>query len=196
MNGFVFFGSANSLLERIRKRVEAGAPRFLLVDLRRVTGVDSSAVVSFVKVVHLAEAAGFELVFTGASGRVRKQLERGGVAEAEGVVRFEPDLDRGLQWCEDRLLRVEGRDVRSRRGAVEEGPAEVGAGQVSPDGRATRSPVCRPACGPYLERVELPDGAVLIRQDEPPDDVFVIGVGPAQRGDGDGRAGSGCACGR
>jgi len=178
VNGFVFFGSANSLLERIRKRVEAGAPRFLLVDLRRVTGVDSSAVVSFVKVVHLAEAAGFELVFTGASDRVRKQLERGGVAEAEGVVRFEPDLDRGLQWCEDRLLRVEGPDVGTPDGgAVEEGPAEVGAGQVSPDGQGDALAGMPPGLRTYLERVELPDGAVLIRQDEPPDDVFVLESG-------------------
>ncbi len=38
VNGFVFFGSANRLLERIRKRVEAGALRFLVIDLRRVTG--------------------------------------------------------------------------------------------------------------------------------------------------------------
>jgi SulP family sulfate permease len=178
VNGFVFFGSANSLLERITKRVEAGAPRFLVVDLRRVTGVDSSAVVSFVKVVHLAEATGFELVFTGASDRVRKQLERGGMAEAEGVVRFEPDLDRGLQWCEDRLLRVEGPDVGTPDGgAVEEGPAEVGAGQVSPDGQGDALAGMPPGLRTYLERVELPDGAVLIRQDEPPDDVFVLESG-------------------
>jgi SulP family sulfate permease len=178
VNGFVFFGSANSLLERIRKRVEAGAPRFLLVDLRRVTGVDSSAVVSFVKVVHLAEAAGFELVFTGASDRVRRQLERGGVAEAEGVVRFEPDLDRGLQWCEDRLLRVAGPDVGTPDGgAVEEGPVEVGADQVSPDGEGDALAGMPPGLRTYLERVELPDGAVLIRQDEPPDDVFVLESG-------------------
>ena len=79
VNGFVFFGSANGLLERIRKRVEAGPLRFLVIDLRRVTGVDSSAVVTFLKVVHLAEASGFELVFTGVSEPVRKQLARGGV---------------------------------------------------------------------------------------------------------------------
>jgi SulP family sulfate permease len=30
---------------------------------------------------------------------------------------------------------------------------------------------------PYLERVELPHGTVLIRQDEPPDDVYVVGSG-------------------
>jgi sulfate permease, SulP family len=178
VNGFVFFGSANSLLERIRRRVESGALRFLLVDLRRVTGVDSSAVVSFVKVVHLAEAAGFELVFAGASDRVRKQLERGGVAEDEGVVRFEPDLDRGLQWCEDRLLRVGGSDVGTPEGgAAEEGRAHVGDDQVSRDGQGDALAGMPPGLRTYLERVELQDGAALIRQDEPPDDVFVLESG-------------------
>ena len=92
------------------QRVETEPPRFLVVDLRRVTGVDSSAVVSFVKVVHLAETTAFRLVFTGASEPVRRQLERGGVVASEGIVRFEPDLDRGLQWSEEGLLRVAGPD--------------------------------------------------------------------------------------
>ena len=160
VNGFVFFGSANSLLERIRKRVEAEPPRFLVVDLRRVTGVDSSAVVSFVKVVHLAESNGFELVFTGASDPVRRQLERGGVVESEGIVRFEPDLDRGLQRCEEGLL----------EGATAE-PLVVVDG--SSDGLAGMPPGLRT----YLERRELPEGTVLIRQDEQPDDVFVLESG-------------------
>jgi SulP family sulfate permease len=156
VNGFVFFGSANSLLERIRKRVEAGPLRFLVIDLRRVTGVDSSAVVAFVKVVHLAEASGFELVFTGVSEAVRKQLERGGMVASQ-VVRFEPDLDRGLQRCEEGLLRDEAVEA-----AEQDGDALAGM----PAGLR-----------PYLERVELPEGGVLIRQDEPPDDVYVVGSG-------------------
>ena len=105
VSGFVFFGSTNRLLERIRRRVEEDTPpRFLLIDLRRVTGVDSSAVVSFVKVLRLAEASGFEVVFTGTSDPVRAQLARGGVEETPGLVSFEPDLDRGLERCEDALL--------------------------------------------------------------------------------------------
>ena len=136
VNGFVFFGSANSLLERIRKRVEADPPRFLVVDLRRVTGVDSSAVVSFVKVVHLAKSNGFQLVFTGASDPVRRQLERGGVVEADGIVRFEPDLDRGLQWSEEGLLGVDGADGTALEGVpVGKGAVEAGTERVtSPDG--------------------------------------------------------------
>ncbi len=179
VNGFVFFGSANSLLERIRKRVETGPPRFLVVDLRRVTGVDSSAVVSFVKVVHLAETNGFELVFTGASDPVRKQLERGGVVVSEGIVRFEPDLDRGLQWSEEGLLRDAGPDGTVVEGVpVGNGAVEAGTERVtSPNGSSAALAGMPAGLRTYLERVTLPEGTVLIRQDEPPDDVFVLEAG-------------------
>jgi SulP family sulfate permease len=163
LNGFVFFGSANGLLERIRRRVEAAPLRFLVMDFQRVSGVDSSAVMSFVKVVHLAEANGFELVFTGASDLVREQLERGGVQACEGVVRFEPDLDRGLQRCEDVLL----------QGATEGAADPVTAPDVSTEALAGMPAGLRT----YLERESLPEGALLIRQDEPPDDVFVLESG-------------------
>ena len=39
VSGYVFFGMVSGLLERIRKRVEGGSLRYLLVDLRRVTGM-------------------------------------------------------------------------------------------------------------------------------------------------------------
>jgi len=153
VNGFLFFGSANGLLELIRKRVETDPPRFLVIDLRRVTGVDSSAVVAFVKVMHLAEASGFELVFTGASEAVRRQLARGGIVASE-VVRFEPDLDRGLQRCEEGLLREEAVQV------------------PEPDGDGMPS-----GLRAHLEHLELPDGTVLIHQGESPDDVYVLASG-------------------
>ncbi len=147
LNGFVFFGSANGLLERIRKRVEERPPRFLVIDLRRVTGVDSSAVVSFLKVTHLAEANGFELVLTGVSDPVRKQLERGG-AGASAVLRFEPDLDRGLQWCEERLLQVaEPEGVGSKAPSAPVRSRPVPTRWRPRTDRAACSPTCRPACG-------------------------------------------------
>jgi SulP family sulfate permease len=48
---------------------------------------------------------------------------------------------------------------------------------VSPDGQGDALAGMPPGLRTYLERVELPDGAVLIRQDEPPDDVFVLESG-------------------
>jgi SulP family sulfate permease len=158
VRGFVFFGTASGLLERIRRRVETGPIRFLLVDLQRVTGMDASAVLSFRKVAQLAEADAFELVFAGAPERVEAQLRRGGVVPSDGIVRFEPDLDRGLQRCEDALL----------------GDAPpVSAGDGSTDGLAGL-----PAhLMPYLERTSLPEGTVLIHQGAPPEDLFVLESG-------------------
>jgi SulP family sulfate permease len=156
VNGFLFFGSANGLLELIRKRAETDPPRFLVIDLRRVTGVDSSAVVAFVKAMHLAEASGFELVLTGASEAVRRQLARGGIVASE-LVRFEPDLDRGLQRCEEGLLRDEAVQVPEPDG---DGLAGMPSGLRA-----------------HLEHIELPDGTVLIHQGESPDDVYVLASG-------------------
>jgi SulP family sulfate permease len=161
VNGFVFFGSANHLLEQIRARVEGAAPpRFLVIDLRRVTGVDSSAVASFVKALSVAEAAGTEVVFTGASDPVRAQLARGGVDEVEGLVSFEPDLDHGLQRCEDALLSAP--DLTE---AIAEHPA----------GR--RLDGLPPGLAAHLERVSVPEGTVLLHQDEPPGDIYVLESG-------------------
>jgi SulP family sulfate permease len=157
--GFVFFGTASGLLDRIRTRVGSGPLRFLVVDLRRVTGMDASAVLSFRKVAQIAEADGFELVFAGAPSRVEDQLRRGGVVAADGIIRFDPDLDRGLQHCEDRLL---------HDAAPASSPADPSA-----DGLAGLPPHLQP----YLERVSLPEGAVLIRQGDPPDDMYVLESG-------------------
>jgi sulfate permease, SulP family len=160
VSGFVFFGSTNRLLERIRRRVEETTPpRFLVIDLRRVTGVDSSVVVSFVKVLRLAEASGSEVIFTAASDLVRAQLARGGVVESEGLVSFEPDLDRGLQRCEDALLFAPG---------LAEAVAEHPAGGT--DGLP-------PGLAAHLERVSLEAGEVLLHQDDPPGDIYVLESG-------------------
>lgn len=155
LNGFVFFGTVSGLLERIRKRVERGDLRYLLVDFRRATGIDSSTVMSFRKVAQLAEADGFELILTDVPEPVAKQFERGGVVEAVGIVRFEQDMDRGLQRCEDGLLEgaeVDGVSVEALAGLP-------------------------PTCGPYFERMPVDEGVTLIRQGEDPDDVYVLESG-------------------
>jgi SulP family sulfate permease len=161
VSGFVFFGSTNRLLEKVRARMERGSPpRFLVIDLRRVTGVDSSAVVSFTKVIGLAEAAGSQIVFTGASEPVRAQLGRGGVGETEGLVAFDPDLDHGLQRCEDALLSAP---------SLDEAKAEHPAASP-PDGLP-------PGLAAHLERISVAAGTVLIHQDELPGDIYVLASG-------------------
>jgi sulfate permease, SulP family len=157
LSGFVFFGSTARLLERIRARVESAPPRFLVIDLRRVTGMDASAVVAFSKAMRLAASHGSELVVTGASEPVRAQLEQGGVTEEGGSLRFEPDLDRGLERCEDVLLAEEVAAV---------GEQVAGDHDGLPAGLA-----------PYMERVAVSEGTVVLRQEDPPGDLYVLAKG-------------------
>jgi SulP family sulfate permease len=158
VNGFVFFGVANSLVERIRTRVKAGPLRYLVVDLRRATGMDSSAMLAFQKVAQLADATGFELVFSDAPEAIRAKLASGGIVPAEGAVRFDPDLDRALEHCEDGLL------ADLHRVASPDGADELLADL--PD--RIRS---------HFERVILPEGTVLMRQGEQLGDLFVLESG-------------------
>jgi SulP family sulfate permease len=155
LSGFVFFGTASAILQRVRTQGEGGPIRWLVIDLRRVTGIDASGTLALTKVAQRSATNGTGLVLTGASERIRDELARGGLVPSVGVW-FEPDLDRGLERCEDGLLA---------------GPGS-GAG-TAVDGLAG----CPAAVRPLLERLSLEVGDVLIHQGEPPDDVFVLGSG-------------------
>ena len=67
LHGFIFFGTANTLYQQIRQRLiapESTVVRFLVLDFRLVSGLDSSALNSFIKLKQLAETQGAILVLT------------------------------------------------------------------------------------------------------------------------------------
>jgi SulP family sulfate permease len=161
VNGFVFFGVANGLVERIRTRVRGGPLRFLVIDLRRATGMDSSALLAFQKVAQLADAAGFELVFSDTPEAIRAKLAGGGIVPADGVVRFEPDLDRALEHGEEGLLA----DLHR---------------VASPDGAGDPLAGLPHRLRDYFQRETVPEGTVLIHQGAPADDLFVLESGRLQ----------------
>lgn len=170
LQGFVFFGTGNSLLERIRERVDdAGRSpvRFLVLDLRRVTGIDLSAVVSFSKVLNLAVTKGFTLVLTGLQDSVRRPLALGGIDETPGgSVRVFPDLDRGVQWCEERVLESSPAVAAD---AVEQLPALLrdGLGESVDSAKLME----------YLDLVEVPAAHELIRQGDVGDELYFLESG-------------------
>ena len=160
VSGYVFFGMVSGLLERIRKRVEGGPLRYLLVDLRRVTGIDSSAVMAFRKVAQLAQANGFELVFTGVPERcVDTVCREAAWSRSRGSCGSNPTSIAGCSGARTVCSASAGRSRMGRATALAGMPAGLGA---------------------YLSRESLAAGTVLIRQDEPPDDVFVLESGRLQ----------------
>lgn len=167
LQGFLFFGTANRLLQRIRERAEdAGqAPlEFLVLDFKRVSGIDSSAVLSFVKMSRLGRSERFGIVLTGVAPVVERRLRRGPLGSDE-TVRILPDLDRGVQWCEDRILQthdVEGLPLAS---AV---PRVIDLTGLKDEGGPLLA---------YLDELQVPAGHVLIREGDLSDDLFLLKSG-------------------
>jgi SulP family sulfate permease len=165
LQGFLFFGTANALLEQIRARVnDPSQPQvlYILLEFRRVTGLDSSAVISFVKARQLAEAQGITLLLANLSEEARCQFERGDLSEGERL-RFVPDLDHGLEWCENQLLDY-------RRITRVNLPLTLSA-QLA-DGGLERENARR--LMPFLEKVTLESGEYLLRQGDEADSMYFV----------------------
>src|SRR5690606_2303112 len=76
LQGYLFFGTANSLLERIDKRARAGPTLdCVIIDFRRVTGIDASAVLVLRTLARSAAAGGHQLVLTELGPAVASELQ-------------------------------------------------------------------------------------------------------------------------
>lgn len=160
LQGFLFFGSANKVLEHVRRRVDATRAEidFVVVDFRLVTGLDSSSLLTLWKLEQLAEARGFRLVVTTLAPAWRQKLAEDGIGTSPiSPVRFFDDLDHGLEWCETQLL--------------------ARAGGVAPDEHPALPPELAERLTPYLQRVELPAGDDVMRQGEASDDMYFVHSG-------------------
>jgi len=166
LQDFIFFGTADNLLKRIRRRIEdpeRPLPRFVLLDFRRVTGLDSTATLSFTRLQHLAESKGFILFYTGTSAEVRHQLAYGTAGDGQEPVHFAASLDKGLEWCENQILRQAGVGVQEKPPSLSKQLAEI-----LPDAEYL------PAMLPYFEEMAVEPGYCLIRQGDPSRDLFFI----------------------
>lgn len=197
LQGYLFFGTANRLLERVRERIDdarLAKPRFVVLDFRRVQGLDASALLSFERIRQLAEARSFTLVFTHLSPSAERQLEDFLRCDDAAVCLTFPDLDHGLEWCEDRLIEVfrevgiaaEPRTVKeqlerflphadqfsSLRAFLSSGA------EAAPDPISSES-IDVAALETYLERTEAAAGEYLLRQGEVPAGLYFIEHGGA-----------------
>ncbi len=167
LQGFLFFGTADNLFQQVRRRTaapELDALSFAVLDFRQVSGLDSSAVLSFVKMKQLAESQGLVLVLAHCSEEIRRQLEKGGLADDERIRSF-PELDRAVEWCENQILLAEGVGLEGEVRPLEELLAEALPG-LDPALMAR-----------YFERQEVGEGHYLMRQGDPPDDLFFVESG-------------------
>ena len=106
LRGYVFFGSAHRLIDHLKRPFgETPAPACILLDVEAVSGFDFSAVNVLCQFAQSAHLAGAQLVFSAAPGQVEESLRSNVRPEVRETLRFERDLDHGLERCEPPTVR-------------------------------------------------------------------------------------------
>jgi SulP family sulfate permease len=105
LEGPVFFASAEQLHNRIDDAIANGVTH-IIVDVERVTELDSTGTQILVQTAERAKALGIHLILSGVmmSARAANAMRDQGVWDAVSSERVLPDLDRALDWCESNLL--------------------------------------------------------------------------------------------
>jgi sulfate permease, SulP family len=171
LQGFLFFGSADRLRKAIEDRIAGPTPvRFLIVDFARVTGLDSSAAMNFVRLAQIAARHKVALVISGAGDAVRRALFRSGLEEAApGTATVEIDLHHALARCEAALLAVvaPGLDGENKRDAADIAADILGEPEAAAD------------LARYFTALSLEAGDRLIEEGTPSHEMYFVGSGRA-----------------
>lgn len=170
LQSYIFFGTANALLEQVRTRLEnleLPPIQFLVMDFRLVSGVDCSVVLSFIKIRQLAAQHQLRLVFTYLQPSILQQLQQGGgVVPHDPLIQIFPDLDRGIEWCEDQILKTLS-SLRRRRSL----PLALQLNEVFADADQVASFIS------YLEQIQVSADQSLFRQGDSSDTLYFIESG-------------------
>jgi SulP family sulfate permease len=169
LQGFIFFGTANRLLEQVRSRIEESniSPlQFVILDFAKVSGLDSTALLSFSKMKQILQDRNITVVVTAPSAEILKQLEKGKFVskDSDAATAF-PDLDHGLEWAENQVLNmlseVQGRTLNLKEMFNELLPNEIHLKELFK----------------FLEKKEIQTGDYLMRQSDSPDNIYFIESG-------------------
>jgi len=169
LSGYVFFGSSEGVFERIRHDIESPSSHrasYVILDFGIVSGVDSSALFSLMKLRNLAEQHGATLVYSSLLPEIRSRLEIRGLLGGKAQHRAFPDLNSALTWCEDQML-----DATHISGSG--GIAEFHRWlqhQFGPDVDAAEFAA-------YLEHKEIPASQVIYREGDLAETIDFVAAG-------------------
>jgi SulP family sulfate permease len=168
LSGFIFFGSSNGLFEYIRKAIDAQHEKpvgYILLDFTAVPGLDSSALLSLIKLRNYCDEHHVTLAFSGLSEPMRASFQKALFFTAAAPHQLFGSRNEALEWCEDMLLMFHEVGEASTHSFESWLTAEFGEG-------ADMSRIT-----PYLGRQEVAVGECLFRQGEPSDSLVLLASG-------------------
>lgn len=164
LDGYIFFGTAYGMLQSTVARLKSSQPRVttLLVDFRRVVGIDSSAGLTFAKLHRTCAREGVSLVFSGlGEGLAREILPVVRESGADAPLGVFPTLDAALEALENEVLAGGGAQAGSGGGVLERIAREHPGFDVAQLARRER----------------LKPGEVLFEAGAPPDSIVIVRSG-------------------
>jgi SulP family sulfate permease len=164
LSGYLFFGSAYSLLERVTALVAERRPKTMIFDFSGVTGIDSSAGASFAKIRELLRKNGIRQVMAAMSPAATAILSASAGLDAE--VGRHDHLDTALEEAEDNMLRAHAAAQGQRRSMIDWLTDVIGDSAVAKELFGRMSPAPRSADG------------YLCRQGDPTDSLIFVERGP------------------
>ncbi|MCC6568709.1 MAG: SLC26A/SulP transporter family protein [Anaerolineales bacterium] len=171
LQGFLFFGTIQNVLEKIRHRIDKKdlcRLGFIVLDFHRVTHLDSSAVFGITRLKQVVQANNILMVWTEVKPEIVKNLELGGLKDdTDNSFIIKPTLDEGVEWCENKILTRQG--MNDLTGFIEKVESQLQ--RVFPDLKSADRLL------QYLERRELREGETLIKQGDPADEMYFVESG-------------------
>lgn len=168
LSGFIFFGSSNGLFEYVRRCIDGQAPtpvRFVVLDFGAVPGLDTSAVLSLVKLRNYCDEHGATLIFAGLTEQMRTSFEAARFFSDDRPHRVFANRNDAVEWCENMVL-SQHNVTRASDATFEEWlVSELGE---SVDVQQLIS---------YFERHDLAADEVLFHAGEPSDTVELLASG-------------------
>ncbi|MFC1628130.1 SLC26A/SulP transporter family protein [Gemmatimonadota bacterium] len=169
LQGYIFFGTADRLLNQIRQRLDSTEKRqvrFVVLDFRLVSNIDSSAVNSLLRLRQLARKKQMDLVFADLNAGIRQQLQHIDYFGKDDILcRDFPDLDHALEWCEDNILLLE------EAADMDQVSLSQQLGESFFDKEAV------PRLMNYFEHLEVPAGECLFSQGDISENLYFIESG-------------------
>jgi SulP family sulfate permease len=164
LRGFLFFGTANAILDTIRDDPDIQDGKFIaiLLDLKRVTGIDISALNTFVQIKKICESAGVQLIYSGIPEQTKKSfrlLDVVSKVHSNELVFTESDY--AVEYMEGLLLDKYGGESTERS-------IEDHLGRIFEDQEKARVLLAA------LTSVECGEGETLFRQGDPDGGFYIL----------------------
>jgi SulP family sulfate permease len=164
LSGYLFFGSAYSVQERVTRLVTESKPREVIFDVSGVTGIDSSAGACFAKIRDVLRKNGVRQVMAALSPAAANILSASSGLD-DGVCRHD-HLDKALEEAEETLLAAHAESCGGRRSLVVWLEEALGSRGFAEELCAHLTPAARDA------------DSYLCRQGDPTDSLIFVERGP------------------